>query len=205
MDKAKTVLNLITLFDRTDRETIMDNINYLMPNLADGRMRQYQKVFDVTGKSIGFVLTWYNGKIKLPLIDLCKIANLLEVNVYSLLKKNGSREVLMKESALDDILFGKDVASTYIEVFEAHKAADKDVLVDTLEKYYGLPTEPKKRRAETVCGITGATRTAYHSWFSRARRRVRVPLDGMCKLAIAADADIMEFFTPKTTEESEDL
>ena len=196
MDKAKTVLNLITMFDRTDRETIMENINYLMPKLAERRMMQYQKIFDVTGKSKGFVLSWFNGKIKLPLIDLCKIANLLGVNVYSLLKKNGSCDVLMKENTLDNILFGTDVASTYIEVFEAHKAADKDTLVDTLEKYYGVP-EPKRFRMNRVCEITGATRTAYHSWFSRARRTVRAPLDGMCKLAIAADADIMEFFVKK--------
>ena len=149
MDKAKTVLNLITMFDRTDRETIMENINYLMPKLAERRMMQYQKIFDVTGKSKGFVLSWFNGKVKLPLIDLCKIANLLGVNVYSLLKKNGSCYILMKENALDNILFGADVASTYIEVFEAHKAADKDTLVDALEKYYGIP-EPKRFRMNRV-------------------------------------------------------
>ena len=197
MDKAKTVLNLIILFDKADRETIMGNINYMMPKLADRRMKQYQKIFEITGKSRSFVLTWFNGNVKLPLIDLCKIANLFEVNVYSLMKNNGSCDVLLKESALDDILFGKDIASIYIEVFEAHKAADKDVVVDALEKYYGFSTEYKSNRMERVCEITGATKVAYHSWFSRARKRVRLPLDGLCKLAIAADVDIMDFLQPK--------
>ena len=54
-------------------------------------------------------------------------------------------------------------------------------------------------------GMTGATNGAYRSWFARSITKVRLPLDAMCKLAIAADADIMDFFTPKTTEESEDL
>ena len=203
MDKAKTVLNLLLLFDKADRETIMDNINYLMPKLADHRMKQYQKIFDVTGKSRGFVLSWFNGNVKLPLIDLCKIANLLEVNVYSVLKKNNSFDELMRVNKLDDIISGKEVASVYIKVFEAHKAADKNVVVDVLEKYYGFPSESKEGRMKRVCEITGATKVAYRSWFSRAREKVRVPLDGLCLLAIEADADIMEFLQPKQKGEQD--
>ena len=37
MDRARTVLNLINLFDSTDREIIMENINYGMPDLAGWR------------------------------------------------------------------------------------------------------------------------------------------------------------------------
>ena len=66
MDKARTVLNLITQFDNTDRETIMRNINYTMHNLGERRMEQYRKVIETTGKSKSFVLTWFNGKVKLP-------------------------------------------------------------------------------------------------------------------------------------------
>lgn len=200
MDKARTVLNLITQFDNTDRETIMRNINYTMHNLGERRMEQYRKVIEVTGKSKSFVLTWFNGKIKLPLVDLCRIANLVNVNVYSLLKDNGSYEGLMANSRLDNVLFGKDVATIYIEVFEAHKAAPKDVVVDKLEECYGRTNGYHKDRMERVTSITGATKVAYRSWFARSRTRVRLPLDAMCKLAIAADVDIMEFFLPKGCE-----
>lgn len=95
---------------------------------------------------------------------------------------------------IDNTIFGQNAASVYIEVFEAHKAANKDVVVDVLEKYYGASTDYHNNRMEKVCTITNATKVAYRSWFSRSRKRVRVPLDGMCKLEIAADADIMEFF-----------
>ena len=194
MDKARTVLNLITQFDNTDRETIMRNINYTMHNLGERRMEQYGKVIETTGKSKSFVLTWFNGKVKLPLVDLCRISNLVNVNVYSLLKDNGSYDELMANSRLDNVLFGKDVATIYIEVFEAHKAAPKDVVVDKLEELYGRTNGYHKDRMERVTGITGATKVAYRSWFARSRTRVRLPLDAMCKLAIEANVDIMEFF-----------
>lgn len=205
MDRARTVLNLINLFDNTDREIIMENINYGMPTIAGWRMEQYRRIFAYTGKSKSFVLSWFNSGIKLPLIDLCKIANLMNINVYSMLKKNESYEELMQKSRQDDVIFGKDVASTYIEVFNAHKAAPKDVVVDKLEECYGKSNNYRNKRMERVTGITGATKVAYRSWFARSRTKVRLPLDAMCKLAIAADTDIMEFFTPKTAEESEDL
>ena len=116
-----------------------------------------------------------------------------------------SDEELMQKSRQDDVIFGKDVASTYIEVFNAHKTAPKDVVVDKLEECYGKSNNYRNKRMERVTGITGATKVAYRSWFARSRTKVRLPLDAMCKLAIAADTDIMEFFTPKTTEESGDL
>ena len=201
MDKARTVLNLITQFDNTDRETIMRNINYTMHNLGERRMEQYGKVIETTGKSKSFVLTWFNGKVKLPLVDLCRISNLVNVNVYSLLKDNGSYDELMANSRLDNVLFGKDVATIYIEVFEAHKAAPKDVVVDKLEECYGRTNGYHKDRMERVTGITGATKVAYRSWFARSRTRVRLPLDAICKLAIEANVDIMEFFVKQDTEQ----
>ena len=60
MDRARTVLNLINLFDSTDREIIMENINYGMPDLAGWRMEQYRRIFAYTGKSKSFVLSWFN-------------------------------------------------------------------------------------------------------------------------------------------------
>lgn len=201
MDKAHIVLNLITRFDNTDRETIMGNINYVMPHLGEKRMEQYEMIVKATGKSKSFVLSWFNNvKIKLPLVDLCKIANLMNVNAYSMLKKHGSYEKLMETSKADDVYFGKEAASVYIEVFDAHKAAPKDVVVDKLEECYGKTNGYHKERMERVIGITGATKVAYRSWFARSRTRVRLPLDAICKLAIEAGVDIMEFFV-KTGEE----
>lgn len=200
MDRARTVLNLINLFDSTDREIIMENINYGMPDLAGWRMEQYRRIFAYTGKSKSFVLSWFNHGVKLPLVDLCKISNLMGINVYSMLKKNGSYEALKQQSQQDNLVFGEDVATIYIEVFNAHRSADKSVVVDKLEECYGKSTDYHSGRMERVTGITGATKVAYRSWFARSRTRVRLPLDAMCKLAIEANVDIMEFFVKPEEE-----
>ena len=123
------------------------------------------------------------------------------INVYSMLKKNGSYEELKAQSRQDNLVFGEDVATIYIEVFNAHRSADKSVVVDKLEECYGKSTDYHSNRMERVTGITGATKVAYRSWFARSRTRVRLPLDAMCKLAIEANVDIMEFFLPKTGEQ----
>ena len=69
MDRARTVLNLINLFDSTDREIIMENINYGMPDLAGWRMEQYRRIFAYTEKSKSFVFLDDHLLVKLHILS----------------------------------------------------------------------------------------------------------------------------------------
>lgn len=192
MKNAEKIILLIDTFTGANREMIMDNINrYAMPKLGNiTQMDKYEIIQLITGKSYGFVLSWFNNpSVKLPLVDLCKIALQVDMNVFAFLHDNtgiAAGEINQKY----DTVYPHDCAEIYIRAFEIHRSTNKQIVVDNLNFYYPL----YRGRNQDISKMIGDNTTVYavKSWFNRGFR-ARAPIKALCILALKSDQDIDYF------------
>lgn len=191
MKDAEKILLVINDFDKTDRDIIMQNINlYVIDRMHDKRMNAYDVIQLITGKSKGFVLSWFNNKeVKLPLISLCRIAEFANVNIHTFFLPNTGRDLDSIDSECDS-MYGNDCGLLYIKAFEAQRNASKKTVVDNLERHY---PERTRERTERLMRLTGAKHYAVKAWFNRGFRS-RLPIRVLCILAIDSDIDYFDWF-----------
>jgi len=187
MKDAEKIILLIDTFDKTDRQTVMDNINrYIMGKIDTTRMEKYDVIELITGKSHGFVLSWFNADIKLPLVDLCKIAIAADINVFAFLFDNSGFAGDINQKYDPD--YPHDCADVYRRAFKIHRETDKSIVVNNLNTYYPL----HKGRNQDISKMTNSTLYAVKAWFNRGFR-ARAPIKVLCVLALKAEKDIDYF------------
>ena len=86
MKDAEKILSVFTSYENTDKDIILANVNhYVMPIIGETADSRSDILQFITGKSYGFINTWLHCKtrpVKIPLVDLCKIAVATNCNVF---------------------------------------------------------------------------------------------------------------------------
>lgn len=195
MKDAEKILSVITAYENTDKNIIADNVqHYVMPRIGSTTEVRNDILQYITGKSRGFINTWFYSKsrdVKIPLVDLCKIAVATNCNVFIFF--DTEKCSLDEANAKHDAIHDRDYARIYINAFEAQRTSDKDKVLTNLEKYY---PPVRYERVEKVKQITGSQVHAIRSWFNRGFR-ARIPIDKMCLLSLntGADTDYFDFYS----------
>lgn len=195
MKDAEKILSVFTSYENTDKDVILDNVNhYIMPIIGETAESRSDILQFITGKSYGFINTWLHCKtrpVKIPLVDLCKIAVATDCNVFIFF--DTEKCSLDEANAKHDAIHDRDYARIYINAFEAQRTSDKDKVLTNLEKYY---PPVRYERVEKVKQITGSQVHAIRSWFNRGFR-ARIPIDKMCLLSLntGADTDYFDFYS----------
>ena len=229
MKNAELILKIQEEYDNRTREEILTNLNIAIA-LGTSRGQEadrYRALPNITKRSKHTVMSWFNRPDKkIPLVDLCMIAEYLDYNIFAFFKINSSINIEDASSEQLRMFFnGKQVsggvknissavgnfviandkcnkeyppdsAKIYIRAYNKRYDTDKNKVIDNLEKYYMSSGELLKHhlntRKVTVMDICECTHHTYTSWFNRSRTNVRIPLDSLCRLAIAADVDIFD-------------
>ena len=205
MNNAQLILEMQKQYDERTREEILANLNIAI-SLGKSKgleVDRYRALPKITNRSKHAVMSWFNRPKKIPLIDLCMVANYLHYNIFAFfnVSKNG-------EVTIQDFLIANDYcnehypvnsAEIYIRAYNMQYNTDKNIVVDNLEKYYGTTEElllhHSNKRQVKVMEICECTQYSYYSWFNRSRTNVRIPLLALCKLAVAADVDVFDLMT----------
>ena len=84
---ATEILNINELWDNTDKITIAENVEYFLcmkfPECKSYKVKM-EKLEEITGSQKDTIYAWINrsrGRVKVPLLKLCKIAAYLNVDI----------------------------------------------------------------------------------------------------------------------------
>ena len=212
MDNANLILEMQKQYDNRTREQILSNLNTAISFVKTKGVEvdRYRSLPKITNKSKHTVMSWFNRPDKkIPLIDLCMLANYLCYNIFSFftIKENGdvSLSEFLIANEYNNAKYPVDSANIYIRAYNLQSETDKDVVIDNLEKFYGSSKEILKHhskvRQKRVISICNCTHQTYIAWFNRSRKNVHVPLISLCKLAIDCGVDVFYFFEEHETEE----
>ena len=200
MDNAELILEMIDQYNARSRDEIVNNLNIAVAlGKAKGiAVDRYVALPKITGKSKHTVMPWFNRpNIKIPLHCLCMIADYLHYNIFAFFKttKNGkvNTESFLIANDYCNEHYPRNSAKIYIEAYKLQKTTDKDIILDNLEKYYGtsemMLQHHSNARQEAIKKVCGCETQTYLSWFNRSRKRVKIPLALLCKLAIDMDSE----------------
>ena len=205
VNRANLILEIFDTYKNRTREEILENLNIAIALGRDRRMPvdRYVALPEVTNRSKHSVMSWFNREHKkIPLIDLCMIADYLNYNLFAFFntenfgKKTKGDFLLANEIA--NSKYPPDSARIFIKASKLQYDTDKDIIVDNLEKYFGYTKDMKmhhsSERQNKIMGICNCNKHTYISWFNRSRKNVRVPLASLCKLANAAEIDVFDMF-----------
>lgn len=209
MNNAELILEIQNKYDERTREEILANLNIAI-ELGKNKgleVDRYRALPKITNRSKHAVMSWFNRpNYKIPLIDLCMIAEYLRYNIFAFFNTKENCNVSVSDFLMANDYYNhnypEDSASIFIRAFNMQYDTPKGVYIDNLEKYYGTTEEillhHSNARQVKVMEICGCTKQSYYSWFNRSRENVRIPLVFLCKLAIEAGVDIFDIMTEKT-------
>lgn len=91
------------------------------------------------------------------------------------------------------------LAEEYIYLNNLWEDADKDVVLDNIERVFGDIKEPpnKDNTLKSIMKITGTSYYAVYAWFNRSRENVKVPLLKLCELSEGIHVDVLDLLTCK--------
>ena len=233
MNNAELILKIQDEYDSRTREEILVNLNVAVALGASKGLEvdRYRALPIIVNRSKHTVMSWFNRPDKkIPLVDLCMIADYLNYNIFAFFEINNSCTAEDASSEQMRMLFAKlkkgkplsekeqmlsgavgnflianeqcnekyppDSAKIFLRAYNLRYDLDKNKIIDNLEKYYPTSEEllqhHSNERKLNVMEICACNRHTYTSWFNRSRTNVRIPLDSLCKLAIAANVDIFD-------------
>lgn len=208
MDNGRLILDIRDRHEERLREEILANLNVALEiSRKQGiKVDRYIALPSITNRSKHTVMSWFQREEKkIPLIDLCVIAEYLHYNIYSFFKTKENciitEEEFLRENDECNRTHTRYGAKIFILAYNAQYNIDKDVLIDNVEKYYKSTEEimsnHSSERMERITKICGCNKNTYRAWFNRSRKNVKIPLYSLCKLAIDADVDVFEFLNIK--------
>ena len=205
MNSAELILKMQDGYDSRSREEILANLNIAV-SLGKSKgleVDRYKALPEITNRSKHTVMSWFNRPDKkIPLIDLCMVANYLHYNIFAFFNTKENCEVTVQDFLMANDYCNEhypvDSAEIFMRAFDMQYDTDKNIVIDNLEKYYGKTEElllhHSNKRQVAVMDICECAQHTYYSWFNRSRTNVRIPLISLCKLAVAADVDIFDLF-----------
>lgn len=210
MSNADLILDMYNQYNETSRDDIVAALNaaIFLGKIKKIAVDRYEALPKITKRSKHTVMSWFNRPDKkIPLIDLCMIADYLQYNIFSFFKiKNNNGDNDIKDIAQDFLMknevcnvnYPLNNASIFIKAFNLQCNTNKNIVLDNVERYYGSTDEVlahhSNKRQNTVMNVCGCTKHTYYSWFNRSRANVHIPLIDLCKLAINVNIDVFEWF-----------
>lgn len=204
MNNAELILNIYDSYNARTREEILNNLNIAVELGKSKKLPvdRYVALPKVTNRSKHTVMSWFNRKSKIPLVDLCMIAKYLQYNIFSFFttKENCkvTREDFLLANDYNNFHYPVDSAEIFCRAFELQYNVDKNLLIDNVEHFYGTTEEMlkhhKNERQKKIMEICNCSYHTYIAWFNRSRTDVKIPLISICLLAVDSNVDVFYFF-----------
>lgn len=205
MTNAELILDIYENYNERTREQILENLNIA---IELGKIRvipvdRYRTLPEVTNRSKHAVMSWFNRPdYKIPLIDLCMIANYLNYNIYSFFKIKENCKVTKEDFLIaneyNNSRHSPDSAKIFIKAYNLQYKTDKNIVLDNIEKYYGTSEEiidhHSNTRQKKIKELCNCTKHTYYAWFNRSRANVKIPLIPLCQIAVGAGVDVFDLF-----------
>lgn len=195
MKKTKLILELYNAYNIQNRDVIIGNVEKALV-LAKGKgidVTKRKALPACTGRTWHAVASWFREGKQVPLIDLCKVSEYLQYNVFAFLETGD-----FYQSNDYHNYHHPNAARIFIDVYNLQRITPKDMIVDGVERYYGtseemLATHSNERKTK-VMEICNCNLQTYYAWFNRSRTNVKIPMIELCKLADNAGVEVFEFF-----------
>jgi len=195
MKKTKLILELYNAYNIQNRDVVIGNVEKALV-LAKGKgidVTKRKALPACTGRTWHAVASWFREGKQIPLIDLCKLSEYLQYNVFAFLETGD-----FYQSNDYHNYHHPNAARIFIDVYNLQRITPKDIIVDGVEKYYGTSEEmlashsnERKTKVMEICNCNPQT---YYAWFNRSRTNVKIPMIELCKLADNAGVEVFEFF-----------
>ena len=96
---AEEILNINELWENTDKITMAENVEYFLclkyPECKAYKAKM-KRLEEITGSQKDSVYAWINrsrGRVKVPLLKLCKIALALNVDIKEMFVRRSQKEI----------------------------------------------------------------------------------------------------------------
>lgn len=195
MKKTKLILELYNAYNIQNRDIIIGNVEKALV-LAKGKgidVTKRKALPACTGRTWHAVASWFREGKQIPLIDLCKLSEYLQYNVFAFLEIGD-----FYQSNDYHNYHHPNAARIFLDAYNLQRITPKDIIVDNVERYYGTSEEMLSKhsneRQTRVMGICGCSKQTYYAWFNRSRVNVKIPMIELCKLADNAGVEVFEFF-----------
>lgn len=203
---AELIITIQDEYDKRTRSEILVNLNIAISlgKTKGLEVDRYRALPKITNRSKHTVMSWFNRPDKkIPLIDLCMIANYLHYNIFAFFNTKENCEVTIQDFLIANDYCNErypvDSAEIFIRAYDMQYNTDKNIVINNIEKYYGTTEEllmhHSNKRQVRVMEICGCERHSYYAWFNRSRTNVKIPLIALCKLAVAADVDVFDLMS----------
>lgn len=195
MNRTKLILELYDKYNIQDKEIITMRLEQAL-ELAKTKgisVTKRKALPACTGRTWHAVASWFREGKQVPLIDLCKVSEYLQYNVFAFLETGD-----FYQSNDYHNYHHPNAARIFIDVYNLQRITPKDMIVDGVERYYGtseemLATHSNERKTK-VMEICNCNLQTYYAWFNRSRTNVKIPMIELCKLADNAGVEVFEFF-----------
>lgn len=205
MTNAELILDIYNTYNERTREQILENLNIA---IELGKIRRvpvdrYITLPAVTNRSKHSVMSWFNRPDKkIPLIDLCMIADYLNYNIYSFFNTKDNCDITKEDFLVSNEYYNSlhppDSAEIFIKAYNLQLNTDKNIVLNNIEKYYGTSKQIVDHhlsiRQNKIRELCNCTRQTYYAWFNRSRTNVKIPLISLCQIAIGAEIDVFDLF-----------
>ena len=205
MNNASLILDIQRHYDELTREQVLANLNIAVSlGKAKGlEVDRYRALPKITKRSKHTVMSWFNRpQKKIPLIDLCVVAQYLGYNIYSFFTIKENCEVNVADFLMandyNNANLPVDGAEIFIRAYNLQYETDKNIVIDNIETFYKTSEELLARhdnsRQVRIRELCGCALQTYYAWFNRSRTNVKIPLLSMCLIAEDSNMDIFYFF-----------
>lgn len=205
MTNASLILDIQKNYDERTREQILTNLNIAISLEKNKGLEvdRYRALPKITNRSKHSVMSWFNRPDKkIPLIDLCMIAQYLKYNIYSFFTIKENCEVNIADFLIandyNNAHYPVNSAEIFVRAFDLQYATDKNIVIDNLEKFYKTSDEllahHDNSRQVRIMELCNCTLQTYYAWFNRSRMNVRIPLASLCLMADDINIDIFYIF-----------
>lgn len=195
MNKTKMILELYDRYNIQDKEIITKRLEQAL-ELAKAKgisVTKRKALPACTGRTWHAVASWFRDGKRIPLDDLCKLAEHMQYNVFAFLETGD-----FYSSNDYHNYHHPNAARIFLDAYNLQRITPKDIIVDNVERYYGTSEEMLSKhsseRQTRVMGICGCSKQTYYAWFNRSRTNVKIPMIELCKLADNAGVEVFEFF-----------
>lgn len=195
MNKTKLILELYDRYNIQDKEIITRRLEQAL-ELAKAKgisVTKRKALPACTGRTWHAVASWFREGKQVPLVDLCKLSEHLQYNVFAFLETGD----FYKCNDFHNY-HHPNAARIFLDAYNLQRITPKDTIVDRVENYYGTSDEMLARHSNErklkVMEICNCNPQTYYAWFNRSRPNVKIPMIELCKLADNAGVEVFEFF-----------
>lgn len=210
MDRTKIVYDLIKKHIEVDSDTQKANITEAI--YASGKdIHIVNDLSEILGKSHHSISDIIGHHKKFVLLDLCKIAEFLNVNVYALLypyQTYTKAEFLKTNEELNADPEFSIAGSLYIQAETLRKYHSKEFFVWNIRNFVKQPEDDIHNNktflklssvaTKYAAEICGAETVTANSWMTPSKKPA--PMIDICKLATAMNVDIIDLLSKRTGE-----